>query len=118
MASIPGIVYLIIGGVVAFISSRLQGSEPKFALFFWMGIVFIVIGTFKTIFWFIANKPKTKKETSYTKPQAIERPGLEPIKKELPQKNKHPKYCPKCGLLYSQHSNFCSKCGQQLYIRP
>lgn len=107
MATIPGIIYLIIGGGIAYISKYLKDLE----FFFWIGILFIIIGTFKIIFWFIARKPRTKKEKKYPTP------SLEPVKAQ-PGYDKYPKYCPKCNLLYSDYSNFCSKCGSKLHIRP
>jgi len=123
MAAISGIVYLIIGAGIAYLSRYIEKDGLNLELFYWIGILFITIGVFKIIFRFITRRPKKKiKELPALEPIHVEKdvtPPPQPKKQQKePDYSKYPKYCPKCRFLYSQNSNFCSKCGSQLYIKP
>lgn len=104
MASIPGWIYLIIGGGIA-ITARYVDLE----IFFWFGLLFVVVGVFKIVVRFITkekNHPAFSSDTDMT-----------PAKPKISQEN-YPKYCPRCRLMYARDSNFCSRCGSQLFIKP
>lgn len=127
MATIPGIVYIIIGAGVSYISRYFQRGGVNLELFYWAGILFITIGVFKVIFRFITKKGVSKKEKKIAQPAILEPLHIEETVTPPPQPkkqqkktdySKYSKYCPKCMLLYTQDSNFCSKCGSQLYIKP
>jgi len=51
MAKIPGWVYVIVGVVISVISKLVESkTKPgQFKLFFWLGIIFVIIGVFKLI---------------------------------------------------------------------
>ncbi len=124
MAAISGIVYLIIGAGITYLSRYIRKDGLNLELFYWIGILFITIGVFKIIFRFITKRPKKKakiKELPALEPLHIEK-EITPTQTKKPKPeidySKYPKYCPKCRFLYSQNSNFCSKCGSQLYIKP
>ena len=73
MAKIPGIVYLIIGGGVAYVARYLSNEDLNLDFFFWIGIVFMAIGVFKIVLSFITRMPKSGKEnqTANDKPQLV-----------------------------------------------
>ena len=111
MAAIPGIVYIIIGAGIAYISRRFGSNEMNLQFFLWIGLAFIAIGVFKIVLRFITRMPKSGKKQDSAKA------GLKPI--NLNQEpdgeiSMYSKYCPACKLKYTKESHFCSKCGSQL----
>ncbi|MBN2052970.1 hypothetical protein JW756_05680 [Candidatus Woesearchaeota archaeon] len=69
MAAIPGWVYLVIGVAMAAMSKIVESSSKKpgnFALFFWLGVAFIVIGLGKLVFKALKKDKKPAKEPTLT----------------------------------------------------
>jgi len=108
---IPGPVYLILGLIVTglswFIDSK---TESSFALFFYIGLVFLAVGVFKTIVKIII--PKQDEQPFAQKPQQQTQQKIQ----QQPQQNNNSnlKYCPRCRVQVSLSNNFCYNCGTRL----
>ena len=144
MAAIPGWVYILIGVLMSAFSKIVESkSEPgTFKLFFWVGIVFVVIGIGKLVF-------KSKKEQNIgmstadplLNPQNM-RPqhqayaqqaqhlqthrqfqqnadfsqGQHQVHRAAQQQQQHPSVvaCPACGTMHYDYANFCMRCGSRI----
>ena len=98
MAEIHGLVYLIGGIVLAIVSFILNGNswEGNFILFFFLGIVGVIIGLFKLI--------SKKKEEHHKRPQHNVQQGIVG-------------YCHSCGSALGHLQQFCHRCGARIFHR-
>ncbi|MBI2559251.1 zinc ribbon domain-containing protein [Candidatus Woesearchaeota archaeon] len=94
MARIHGLVYAALGLFVSVFSWKL--NYEKLVFFFYIGLVFIAIGTAKIILG-LAKKRTSKLEKSRHK-----------------ENQKRSKYCPKCGNGLKADDIFCSRCGSRI----
>lgn len=92
MAKIHGLVYVIIGLSISIVSWKLKNE--KLMSFFYIGLIFVLIGFVKLIF----NKIKRKVGKT------------EKIHKATYQ-NQRFKYCPKCRTMLNVYDRFCRRCG-------
>mgnify|MGYP001560674080 CR=1 FL=1 len=90
MAKIHWLIYIIVGLFVSISSWRIDYEDLY--IFFYAGLVFILIGIAKLIFGL-----NIKKEKSITKHHA-----------------QGAKYCHNCGYAARLHDKFCSKCGVRI----
>jgi membrane-bound ClpP family serine protease len=101
MANIPSWVYILIGAIIAiyskYIQTKLSSDSTAMTLFFWIGVIFILLGLGKMAFKVIAAREKTKKE---------------PKTEQKSQTNIVA--CPNCKTKHYSTSNFCHKCGANL----
>jgi len=77
MASIPGWAYIIIGIAMSIMSKIVESSSKKpgnFGLFFWLGIVFIVVGVGKLIFNAVFRKGKKPAKEPTLRPAYAQQP--------------------------------------------
>ena len=95
MAKIHWSVYIITGLFVSILSYKL--NYEKLVFFFYIGLIFIVIGAAKLSFNLI-NKKAKKAQTAHHKPQ--QQAGF--------------RYCPKCANVLRPHDKFCSICGAKV----
>lgn len=112
MVKIHWSVYLIIGGVVLFISNRLnsQTDSRDFTLFIWIGYLLLVVGIAKLGIAFINKKKESKVERKEMKNFAYQQqPQQQPQ-----QQQKAALYCPRCRTPLQSYDNFCSRCGQRI----
>ena len=91
---IPGWAYLLVGIIVSVTSNRVREvtENQGMALFFYLGIVMIVIGVAKVLIRFIIKEDE----------QTIQEETKRVIK------------CPKCGVKHYMTSNYCHMCGTEL----
>jgi uncharacterized paraquat-inducible protein A len=101
---IHGLVHLIIGAAVAFISYRL--NPEKLVFFIWAGIGLAIWGLLKFVFKLFTGK---KERTIH---QQISKRHTHNPKQSLAVR-----YCHNCGTAVHVLSNFCHKCGQRLLHR-
>lgn len=94
MAKIHGLVYVVVGLFVSVFSWKL--NYEKLVFFFYIGLVFIVIGITKMILG-LAKKRTDKTEKGHYKDNQKQR-----------------KYCPKCGNGLNAGDIFCSRCGTRI----
>ena len=94
MAKIHWLVYIIIGLFVAIFSWK--RDFEKLMIFFYLGLMFILIGIVKLVFSIGKNKHKEEK-----------------IHHKASQQHKG-RYCHSCGSPALPHHNFCTKCGAKL----
>lgn len=92
MAKIHGIAYVIFGIILSVVSFYINKSQEKrsFILFFYIGILMVIIGLIKLIFGKKEEKPQ-KRESAFSK------------------------YCSYCGNAAQAFDQFCSKCGNKLF---
>lgn len=94
MAKIHGLVYVVVGLFVSVFSWKL--NYEKLVFFFYIGLVFIVIGITKMLL----NLTKSKHKTDEGHRRAQHQHSL--------------KYCPKCGNGLKAGDIFCSRCGTRI----
>ena len=92
MVKIHGLVYVIVGLFVSIFSYQL--NYEKLVFFFYIGLIFVVVGIAKIIFGLIGHR---KNEASAAHHKA--------------QHQQQVKYCSKCGNVLKLHDRFCSRCG-------
>ena len=95
MPKMHSLVYFVVGVFVSIVSLKI--NYGKLYLFFYAGLVFILIGIVKT-FNLIKNRI-TKPEVKHSKPY---------------DQARQLKYCHNCGNPVRMHQRFCSKCGNSL----
>ena len=110
MAKIHGIVYIIIGGAVAFASWAMSFESLKF--FFYVGCVFVIIGMFKLVFKGMSDKEDKKIQKYKEQKQASANNQI----RQQPQRqiNMQYKRCHTCGNVMYARANFCSVCGTRI----
>ena len=94
MATIPGIIWVLVGVLIAGTSAYLGGLMP----FLIIGVGFISFGGYKILINYM-TKPKENK---------IDR------KHEGIQKQASQKFCSNCGSPAQTKANFCNRCGKQV----
>ncbi|MEM4263763.1 MAG: hypothetical protein QW666_02615 [Candidatus Woesearchaeota archaeon] len=102
MAQIPSWLWLFAGIIVTAGSYYVKGN---IALFFYLGLLFILIGVAKIIFWFIMRKPKTGKiqmPMPQSRAQPVQQAAYGNYKKCM------------CGRFVRLTDNFCWACGRRL----
>ena len=89
MAKIHWSVYVIVGLFVSVFSYKL--NYEKLIFFFYIGLVFIVIGFTRMV---LGWGKKGKEDDKHGK-----------------VRHQQVKYCPKCGNMLKLHDKFCTRCG-------
>jgi len=98
MASIPAIVWLSLGAIVAFISWRVGAA---FTFFLYLGLAFMVWGAIKFVL-VMLKKPSVPAHKHHHEQHKV-------------QNGHHPgHYCPRCRHSVHTHDFFCLRCGQRL----
>lgn len=101
MASIPGIVFIIIGIIMSVVSFfRIESLK----VFIYVGLLFVFWGLVKIIAKTLRSEKKraTEYEEEYYKSQKPQ------------QRHAQTRYCPRCRSQIALHHNFCSKCGARV----
>ena len=98
MAKIHGLVYLLVGLLVSFLSWKL--NYEKLMFFFYIGLIFVFIGVIKLITGLMKKKNNEV--------DAHKKHG------KMPQAHRQVKYCHQCGSALSPHHRFCSRCGARI----
>ena len=110
MAQIPSWLWLIAGIAIIFFSKYMGG---KVEMFFWVGLVFAVIGLAKILVSYITHKGETKTEES-----GVGAPfypsGTAPGSASSPGQTAIMRFCPRCGSQIYPTGYFCHKCGLRL----
>jgi len=99
MAKIHGLVYLIAGLFVSVASWRLNYEDLIF--FFYIGLLFILVGVGKLVFNLIKKRSGRKESTSHSTPHHN-------LGKH---QTHHLKHCSSCGNVLRMHDKFCNRCG-------
>ncbi|MBI4448811.1 zinc ribbon domain-containing protein [Candidatus Woesearchaeota archaeon] len=94
MQGVPSWVFVLVGVIVSLVSWRM----PKFMFFFYVGLIFIVVGVFRLAQSYVGGGIKK---------------DIERLDKSLA---KHPQvtFCPRCNIPVYVTSNFCHHCGTRL----
>jgi len=133
--AIHWLIWLVIGAVVSFWS---HGLGPKFTLFFYVGLVFIVVGVAR-MFISLVLKDKPKEYPAVGQGQAraaisqgqartaINQGHVHPAVRHgtvHPAHTRHPAIppqlqqsyfaCPRCKAVINPAANFCSMCGLRI----
>jgi hypothetical protein len=139
MAAIPGWAYLTIGIAVSVLSKIVEKVSKKpgtFALFFWVGILFLVVGLVKLVL------KKNKKEQKNISPAEQFAPVNFQQRQNMQSQNpsstnfsqgqhhisrianpqqrvQHPSIisCPSCGTRHYDYAHYCMRCGTHLRRR-
>ena len=101
MAKIHGLIFIISGLVMSIIS--LNVKYEKLYLFFYIGILFIIMGTAKMIYNAVQAKQKKAPIANHR------RLGQQGSVNQYTQNQL--KNCQRCGNISRIHHNFCSRCG-------
>jgi len=107
MGKIHGATYFIIGILVAVFSYYLdnkRGSD-SFILFFYIGVLFVIIGLIKLVALAIKKKDEHPKPPRHQQQQ----------KSHHQQVHHTPQFCQRCGAALRQTDHFCAMCGNALY---
>ena len=101
MTSIHGIAYLIIGSLVTGFSYYFdnKNNNNSFMLFFYLGIIFFIIGIIKLISKYIERKSHRKEK--YT-----------PSHHTIQHQNR---FCGNCSASLKHNDHFCPQCGHAVY---
>ena len=96
MGGLPSWVFVAVGVIVAVISWKI----PSLTIFFYVGMLFVVIGVFKLAKSYTVGDVVDKKDMGITSTAS----------------KKHPEvtFCPKCRIPVYVTSNFCHHCGNRL----
>ena len=94
MAKIHWLVYILTGAFVSAASWKIDFAKLK--IFFYFGLLFVLIGIVKLLF--SIGKNRNKEEKTHHK---------------AGQQHKG-RYCHSCGSPAQPHHNFCTKCGARL----
>lgn len=120
--AIPPLAYIIIGAGISIYAKIVQSTNPEYeamTLFFYIGIIFVVVGVGK----FLLNQKN--KEASIQEKQ-VEKSYQQQINKQqqawqqkMNMHNQTPAQhniiaCPRCNTRNYSSSNFCYSCGSQL----
>jgi membrane protease subunit (stomatin/prohibitin family) len=106
------IVYIIIGFAVAIISYNVDYT--KLILFFWVGIIFIMVGLVKFLFRFLQRELKETKTQKKTY-QHIKNQENQSQKVHYNQHlNSTEIFCHNCGAKLNSKFNFCPGCGTKI----
>jgi hypothetical protein len=104
MASIPGWVYLIVGGAVAgfskYIGAKMEKAPGALTIFFWIGILLVAVGVFKLALGYMTGEKEQKPETK----APVRGPGR-------PDYARDAIVCPRCNARLHPQSRFCNWCG-------
>jgi hypothetical protein len=149
MAAIPGWAYLIIGAGMSIMSKYVEKKSPasKFTLFFYVGIIFIIIGVFKIIIKSVFKKEKNQVQPPHhrahrqnTAKNMNVNPYLQNQQPINPQNNQMQHMqgqhhisnatqnqiarqestiipCQSCGTKHYSYANYCMLCGSKLNKR-
>lgn len=101
MAKIHGLIYIIVGLFISILSWKL--TYQKFILFFYIGLIFVLVGAIKIILNFLKNKSQNKLQSAHQKmPYQLQQKHLQAQKFRR---------CHKCGNIMKLNDRFCSRCG-------
>ena len=106
MAKIHGLVYIVTGFLVSSISWKI--NYAKMFLFFYIGIVFILIGIVRLVLTLKEDKEETKTQLVQKNLRQNFQIHQQNIQKQ------HYKRCQRCGTIARIHDNFCSRCGARI----
>lgn len=111
MAALSAWVYIFVGGLVSGVSFYIneQKGDGSFTLFFYVGIVFFVIGLAKLLIRVMLGK-KTKMPVEPHYAQQRVQPQRKTHQHQA-QQARRTHHCRKCGAPLSGYGRFCSKCG-------
>ncbi len=106
MAQIPGVVYLIVGLVVIGYSRLIEAKNPaaNIKIFFWVGLVFLFIGVFKTIIHFVLARSSTPE-------LAAARGAAHKVIRQRVGGDATQLICSECGAKLHPKSRYCNWCG-------
>jgi hypothetical protein len=97
---IPGIIFIIVGIIISYVTSKIEGME----FFYLLGAGFILWGIIKLARKAISKRilgsgpEKKESKTEYSQSQSTQ--------------NVIP--CPNCGLKHYANANYCQNCGAKL----
>jgi len=115
---INGFVYIIVGLILA-LSSR-YFSSGNLKIFFYIGLLFILIGAIKLVLRMFSRgrKSSTKGQVIRHQPHDDNRghPRVHHVNPN-PHHGQHVKYCSRCNSTERMHANFCSHCGNRQFYR-
>ncbi len=103
MAKIHGLIYIIAGLFVSIVSWRLNYDDLIF--FFYIGLLFILVGVGKIAFKLIKNRASKKELTHHKTP-------IHNLSAQ--QQTSHLKHCHSCGNVLRIHDRFCNRCGARV----
>ncbi|MBR9703430.1 zinc ribbon domain-containing protein [Candidatus Woesearchaeota archaeon] len=119
---VPWWAYLAVGGLITgydlFLQSKVS-SDSSMTLFFYLGLIFIIIGLGKIAFGKFAKKTNNddkKTQQHYAKQLSQQQRAWQ---HEQQRQASHPgqhnvHHCPRCGTQSQQGNNLCHKCGARL----
>ncbi|MBR9693354.1 zinc ribbon domain-containing protein [Candidatus Woesearchaeota archaeon] len=105
MVSIPGWAYSAVGVAIALYSKFVQSRSPDnkvMAIFFWVGVVFIIVGAFKLATQFLLGNRKKEQEATPRAPDGRPAAARDMI------------FCPRCNAKLHPQSKYCNWCGTQV----
>lgn len=110
---INGWIYLIIGAIISGYSKFVQLKNDNYIMtfFFYVGILFVVIGLFKIIVKFITspkNKESEVEEEFYNSPKKDFSGSINK------NSNSRAIICPRCTARLHPKSRYCNWCGYKL----
>jgi ABC-type nickel/cobalt efflux system permease component RcnA len=143
MAAIPWWAYLGSGIAISIMSKIVEkNSKPgSFALFFWIGILFIVVGVGKLVFKYVLRREKNASINAQNMQHAqpARHPAHHPLSQHAPpsgirmhhfqgqhqvskatnqqvriQESSIIVPCPACGTKHYNYANFCMRCGTKI----
>ena len=103
MAKIHGLVYLLVGGFISYVSWIISFDNLK--LFFYLGFVFAGIGIVK-IFFAMSRKDEKEKQHEGKKPMSAQQ-----HRNISNNQRSQFKRCQRCYNVMRLQDNFCSLCG-------
>jgi DNA-directed RNA polymerase subunit RPC12/RpoP len=110
MKSLSGWIYIIIGATVSIVSW--YTNYKKLIFFFFVGLLFFMIGIIKELFLFLRkNLDKGKRSKHHSHPPHIKE---KPNPRTQPQELNY-MLCPGCGTKVHKSFKFCPNCGYKLY---
>lgn len=136
LAKLSPVMFIVSGLLLSVVSKAIDAENLK--LFFWIGILFLLIGAAKLAMKFVNKKIEEKKQNNcspsntnnlsdhahhtrhYTNHNKTHTPQTQGHNVHYHQKHPvhhhvpHAIFCPKCGLKISRHANFCPNCGTRL----
>jgi len=99
MATIPGWVYLVLGGAIAAYAKFVSTRKPTTALtiFFWIGIILVGVGIFKLASRYMTGQKEMEKANPREQAEMRQSGG--------------PLTCARCNARLHPQSRYCNWCG-------
>ena len=104
MTKIHGLAYLILGLLIGGFSYYINNKNKSnaFALFFYIGIIFVMIGIIKLLAKVVQKK-------------AVKKTEIHNHAHQRPTPTSQVRFCGHCGASLRQHDHFCPMCGNAAY---